>query len=172
MSKHEDNVSDDEFHDAISMDATKNNESEKKLRSTQETLNLFDDSKEPTHSESESSSSEDPDNIDEIGLKEEEEFISEEQKLINKEKADKFKEEGNESFKNQKYKESSEAYTKALMLCPLRYTKERSVFYANRAAAKIQLNLKDAAIEDCNKAIKHNPNYVRALMRYRHKVML
>jgi tetratricopeptide (TPR) repeat protein len=75
------------------------------------------------------------------------------------------KTEGNKRFKEELYSESIEFYTKALRLCPKQLTEDRAVMFANRSAAKSHLNLKEKAIQDCNKAIELKPNYVKALLR-------
>lgn len=46
---------------------------------------------------------------------------------------------GNELFRKQDYEPAIEAYTDALMACPLCFTKERSIMYSNRAACKYKL---------------------------------
>lgn len=103
--------------------------------------------------------------IDEEHLRELEKELTDDEKLKNKELADELKQKSNELFKNEQYTESVEMYTSALKLCPLEYTKERSILYANRAAAKIKLDAKNAAIDDCTKALELNPDYVRAALR-------
>ena len=47
--------------------------------------------------------------------------------------------EGNERFKAANYQGALESYTDALMLCPLDYTKDRSIMFSNRAATKYKL---------------------------------
>jgi tetratricopeptide (TPR) repeat protein len=75
------------------------------------------------------------------------------------------KTEGNKRFKEELYEESIEFYTKALRLCPKQFTEDRAVMFANRSAAKSHLNLKEKAIQDCDKAIQLKANYVKALLR-------
>ncbi|GIY83832.1 tetratricopeptide repeat protein 1 [Caerostris darwini] len=72
---------------------------------------------------------------------------------------------GNDCFKKAEYKESANLYTQALNTCPLKFQNDRSILYANRAAARIVLEKKEEAVLDCNKAIELNPNYVKALLR-------
>ena len=52
------------------------------------------------------------------------------------------KNEGNVKFKNQLYKEATDIYTNGLKLCPYSSTKERAILYANRAAARVNLENK------------------------------
>lgn len=91
--------------------------------------------------------------------------LSEDEKLANKEKSEEFKKEGNDFFKYMEYEKSIESYTSGLKICPFEFSNERSVLYANRGAAKIKLDFKAAAIEDCSKAIEFNPNYIKAYTR-------
>lgn len=46
---------------------------------------------------------------------------------------------GNEQFKNKLYLESVISYSNGLKICPLNFTNDRSVLYANRAASKHKL---------------------------------
>lgn len=91
--------------------------------------------------------------------------LSEDEKLANKEKSEEFKKEGNDFFKYMEYEKSVESYTSGLKICPVEFSNERSILYANRGAAKIKLDFKVAAIEDCSKAIEFNPNYIKAFTR-------
>ncbi|KAL1138193.1 hypothetical protein AAG570_009885 [Ranatra chinensis] len=105
------------------------------------------------------------DYIDEEKLKEKEAAYSEEDLKRLKEEANDFKLKGNQCFKIGEYKESALAYTEGLRICPLMYNQERAILYSNRAAAKMKIDLKESAIEDCSNAIQHDPNYVKAVMR-------
>ncbi|XP_061393778.1 tetratricopeptide repeat protein 1 [Musca vetustissima] len=105
------------------------------------------------------------DEIDEEALKEKEKSMTAEELEANKEKAQKMKLEANELFKNNESERAIDIYTEALGICPTTYTKDRAVLYGNRAAAKIKIENKKSAIEDCTKAIELWPEYVRALMR-------
>lgn len=53
-----------------------------------------------------------------------------------KDEAEKLKNEGNALFKTSEYVQAILVYTQGLQACPLVYSKERSILYANRAAAK------------------------------------
>ncbi|KAI8129486.1 hypothetical protein FF38_00569 [Lucilia cuprina] len=103
--------------------------------------------------------------IDENELAEKEKSMTPEELEANKEKADKMKLQANELFKNNQAEEAIDMYTEALKICPLKATKERAVLFGNRAAAKIKLDSKKTAIDDCSKAIELWPEYVRALLR-------
>ncbi|CAH1404676.1 unnamed protein product [Nezara viridula] len=105
------------------------------------------------------------DYIDEDELKTKELAYSEEDFQKLKSEAEVLKVKGNELFKNREYLESAETYTLALRTCPLLYPKDRAILYANRAAAKIKLELNESAIEDSSKAIELEPSYIKALLR-------
>lgn len=105
------------------------------------------------------------DEIDEHLLAEKEKSMTPEELEANKEKADNMKLEANALFKNNQAEEAIDLYTEALKICPLKASKERAVLFGNRAAAKIKLDSKKTAIDDCSKAIELWPEYVRALLR-------
>lgn len=91
--------------------------------------------------------------------------LTEEEMAANKDKSDAIKQNGNDVFKTGDYEKAIELYTEAIELCPKRYANERSILFNNRAAAHKHLDAKNAAIEDCTKAIDLNPVYVKALSR-------
>lgn len=103
--------------------------------------------------------------IDEEKMKEEEQELDEDEKMKRKQKSDELKQEGNEKFKSGEYLESVNIYTSALRICPLNFTKERSILYSNRSASKIKLEYNETALDDCKKAVELNPEYVKALLR-------
>ncbi|XP_014271706.1 tetratricopeptide repeat protein 1 [Halyomorpha halys] len=105
------------------------------------------------------------DYIDEDELKTKELAYSEEDFQKLKSEAEVLKIKGNDEFKNKEYMQSAQTYTLALRTCPLRYPKDRAILYANRAAAKIKLELSESAIEDSSKAIELEPSYIKALLR-------
>ncbi|XP_043794641.1 tetratricopeptide repeat protein 1 [Apis laboriosa] len=105
------------------------------------------------------------DNMDEEILKEREQNLSEEEKETLKAEAEKYKNEGNDLFKREEYLEAISVYTQGIQTCPLAYSKERSVLYANRAAAKLKCLDRESAISDCTKAIELNPSYVKVYAR-------
>lgn len=104
-------------------------------------------------------------NNDEESQRDYEKTLSPEQLIVNKEQADALKLEGNQQFKLEAYAQAIETYTKAIELCPLSYTNERSILFGNRGAAHIQLDSKQAAIADCSKALELNTNYMKVLTR-------
>lgn len=91
--------------------------------------------------------------------------LTEEEMEINYKEALKLKLDGNNEFKEEKFFESAKSYTKALKLCPMKYTEDRSILFANRGAAKAKLNRNESAIEDCTKAIELNDKYLKAYLR-------
>ncbi|KAL3269910.1 hypothetical protein HHI36_008967 [Cryptolaemus montrouzieri] len=107
----------------------------------------------------------DDDFIDEDQLKELEKTLNDEEIERRKEQALELKKRGNQEYKEQKYFDSVSTYTEALRICPTKYTTERSIFYANRAASKINIDRKKSAIDDCTKSIAFNDRYVRAYLR-------
>ena len=60
---------------------------------------------------------------------------------------------------------SLDKYTAGLRVCPLKFSQDRSVLYANRAQMKKSMGLNDMAVKNCSKAIELNPNYLKALLR-------
>ncbi|XP_076765303.1 tetratricopeptide repeat domain 1 [Xylocopa sonorina] len=103
--------------------------------------------------------------IDEELLKDRELNLSESDKERLRDDAEKHKNKGNDYFKSGEYKEAISMYTLGIQTCPLAYSKERSILYANRAAAKLKCLERESAIADCTKAIELNPGYVKAYIR-------
>lgn len=103
--------------------------------------------------------------INEEELAEKEKSMTPEELEANKEKANQMKLEANQLFKNNQAGEAVDIYTEALKICPLKDSKERAVLYGNRAAAKIKLESKKSALDDCSKALELWPDYVRVLLR-------
>ncbi|XP_033332746.2 tetratricopeptide repeat domain 1 [Megalopta genalis] len=103
--------------------------------------------------------------VDEELLKDREIGLTEDEKESLKNEAEKLKNEGNELFKNEEYLEAILTYTKALQACPLAYSNDRAVLYANRGAAKAKYMDKKSAIADCTKALELNPTYEKAMIR-------
>lgn len=91
--------------------------------------------------------------------------LTEEETEINYKEALKLKSNGNNEFKEEKFFDSVKSYTKALKICPLKYAEDRSILFANRAAAKAKLSRNESAIEDCTKAIELNDKYLKAYLR-------
>ncbi|KAH0630545.1 hypothetical protein JD844_013706 [Phrynosoma platyrhinos] len=75
------------------------------------------------------------------------------------------KNKGNEYFKAGKYEQAIQCYTEAIGLCPCGKNADLSTFYQNRAAAYEQLQKWKEVAQDCTKAVKLNPRYVKALFR-------
>ncbi|KAL1191089.1 Inactive TPR repeat-containing thioredoxin TTL3 [Cardamine amara subsp. amara] len=67
---------------------------------------------------------------------------------------------GNELFSSGRYSEASEAYGDGL-----KHNASNSVLYCNRAACWYKLGLWEKSVEDCNQALKIQPNYIKALLR-------
>lgn len=103
--------------------------------------------------------------IDDENQRENEKNLTEEEKLANKEKSDLIKADGNQAFKDGDYEKSIDLYTEGLKICPVDYNTERSILYGNRGAAKIKLDLKESAIDDCSKSIEFNTNYIKPYIR-------
>lgn len=102
---------------------------------------------------------------DEQLLKDREMSLTETEKQSLRDQAEKLKNQGNELFKNGEYMEAISTYTEGIQTCPLAYSKERSILYANRAAAKSKCLEKESAIADCTKAIELNPTYTKVISR-------
>lgn len=76
-----------------------------------------------------------------------------------------FKNDGNAFFKQGKFDEAIEYYTKAINLCPPNKKLELSTFHQNKAAALEKLENWQGVVEECSKAVDLNPRYVKALFR-------
>ncbi|XP_017875596.1 mitochondrial import receptor subunit TOM70 [Ceratina calcarata] len=81
------------------------------------------------------------------------------------ERAQVFKNVGNELFKIGKYDEAISKYNDAIEACPQDNTETLAIFYQNRAAAYEQLKKYSAVKADCTIALKLKPRYVKALLR-------
>jgi len=71
----------------------------------------------------------------------------------------------NQRYVSNEFEEAVSIYSEALDKCPLKFKEDRAIFYSNRAAAKLKMDKKDGALEDCNEALKQNPSYLKALVR-------
>ena len=67
---------------------------------------------------------------------------------------------GNELFSSGRFSEACSAYGEGL-----KYDTSNSVLYCNRAVCWSKLGLWDKSVEDCNHALKIQPNYTKALLR-------
>lgn len=83
---------------------------------------------------------------------------------ISAEEAQRRKQAGNEFYKEGDYKEAESCYTDALRSAHVS-TIDRSVFLANRAAARLKLGEFKAVIQDTTEALKLQPGYKKALAR-------
>lgn len=72
------------------------------------------------------------------------------------EQAEKFKNEGNNSYKIGNYRESIEFYTKAIEMCP-----KNPAYYGNRAAAYLMLNKYKETIEDAKTSTILDDKFVK-----------
>lgn len=97
--------------------------------------------------------------------KEAENQLSEETQLERLRESTKIKTSANNYYANGQYQDAISSYTAALNLCPLCFSKDRAVFFSNRAAAKYKQNDTTGAVEDCCDAILLDPNYVKAILR-------
>ena len=75
------------------------------------------------------------------------------------------KSQGNEFFKKSMLKEAVECYSKAIEHCPVNNSRELAVLFQNRAAAYEKLNLWEAVVADCSKAIQLDDRYIKAISR-------
>jgi tetratricopeptide (TPR) repeat protein len=76
----------------------------------------------------------------------------------------KFKEEGNDAFKNGNWDSAAKLYTKAINLQKTE-DKDLATFLKNRAAAYLKLKNYDAAVSDCDKSLEIVPHDPKALYR-------
>lgn len=67
---------------------------------------------------------------------------------------------GNDLFKSERVTEACSAYGEGLKLDP-----SNKVLYCNRAACWIKLGMWERSIEDCDHALRIDPNYTKALLR-------
>ena len=67
---------------------------------------------------------------------------------------------GNEFFNSGRFSEACSAYGEGL-----KYDTSNSVLYCNRAVCWSKLGLWENSVEECNHALKIQPNYTKALLR-------
>jgi len=72
----------------------------------------------------------------------------------------KAREQGNDLFKVAKFSDASMAYGEGL-----KYDPSNSVLHCNRAACWSKLEKWEKAVDDCNEALRIQPNYTKALLR-------
>lgn len=82
------------------------------------------------------------------------------EKFMSSEKAEEIKimvslikQQGNHSFVLGNIEEAAMKYTEALRICPLKFRKERTVLYSNRAQCQLLLGDSDSAISDTTRAL-------------------
>ncbi|XP_043259662.1 mitochondrial import receptor subunit TOM70 [Colletes gigas] len=81
------------------------------------------------------------------------------------EKAQRFKNKGNDYFNTGRYDEAIVQYNNAIDTCPVENTDDLATFYQNRAAAYEQLKKYSGVKADCTKALELKPRYAKALLR-------
>lgn len=103
--------------------------------------------------------------INEETLKALESKLTDEEKQERKLESRRLKDLGNERFKDGCYEAAIECYTDALTSCLMSDSVDRAVIYSNRAAAYMKLEKYESAVKDSSKALEHNPDYMKALLR-------
>lgn len=83
-----------------------------------------------------------------------------ESSTVNKAQAEKLKQLGNSQMSRKEYTEAIQSYTEAIGC-----DDANAVYYSNRAAAYSSLGEHQKAIDDAEKAIETNPNFVKAFSR-------
>lgn len=83
----------------------------------------------------------DPFFVDENQLKDEQ--LTDETKQERLSEALEYKKNGNDLYKQDKFLEALDLYTKALRVCPFEFSKDRSVFYSNRSLCFLKMVLKN-----------------------------
>lgn len=79
-------------------------------------------------------------------------------------KSEQYKERGNDFIKENKYEEAEKEYTEALAVDPAN-RKLNSVVYSNRALTFMKRKQWLKALDDLNKSLELDPNYVKSLTR-------
>lgn len=141
------NETDDEFEDAVEYQEKEKSDSifqekdkdiaeETENFNTKNTSNLNDSDEEQTKRKEDEESEE---KILEKKRIQEESLLSEEQLNEKFNSACDIKLEGNTQYNSSNWEEAIFSYTKALEICPLKFTAERSKFYSNRAACYMKI---------------------------------
>jgi len=99
---------------------------------------------------------------------EEEEDLAPEPPLVeyNAKFAAECKQEGNQHYLKGSLNLALKCYTDAIEFCPPANNEELAVYYANRAAARMQQKQYDKVVEDCSAAIESNPKYLKAYVYF------
>ncbi|CAF0855799.1 unnamed protein product [Brachionus calyciflorus] len=111
----------------------------------------------------EANQDDDPFYVDENLLKNEQ--LTNEQKEERLKEAQEHKTIGNDLFKQEKYLEALESYTKSLRVCPLDFAKERSIFYSNRSACFFKIKDNERCVAECTKSLEFDASFVKPLLR-------
>lgn len=107
----------------------------------------------------------DPYYIDESVLQAQDQDLNDEEKEEKLNESQKLKQLGNDEFKNEDYLKALDFYTQALRICPLKFPKERSVFYSNRSACYLKLKQNENCIAECAKSINLDATFLKPLLR-------
>lgn len=114
----------------------------------------------------EKAEADDEDEVDPLKMRQEEDDkLTEEEKEIRRKSAKALKDEGNVLYLAGENSSAIAKYSEGLELCPLCFKEDRAILFANRAAVHIKTDEKEAAIQDCSRAIDLKPDYVKALLR-------
>lgn len=154
MSDHE-----DEFEDAVEGPLSPQEQEEREMKSLEETrANCFQ-----KHGQKEESE----EDVLKEAQKAQEAVVEDDGHDRSLEEASKAKASGNEFFRDKKYLEAAEMYSKAIYYCPLgdEHKEQMAVFYGNRSACYASIGDNELAISDCTTALELNSNYLKVLMR-------
>jgi tetratricopeptide (TPR) repeat protein len=103
--------------------------------------------------------------IDESALAEQQKDWTDDQLSSARAGAQESKTEGNTHFLAERYVEAVRCYTECLKSCPVKFSKDRAVFYQNRGACKARLDQHDLAVADLSKAVELDPDYFKARLK-------
>lgn len=98
------------------------------------------------------------------------------------ETAAKYKEEGNQHFRNQQFEDAERSYsrcvyltilkclshkrvTRAIQTCPAEFVEDLAVYLGNRAACYASMGEHALVIDDCSAALEKKPDYGKVLVR-------
>eukprot|EP01060_Flectonema_neradi_P024447 TRINITY_DN332_c1_g1_i2.p1 TRINITY_DN332_c1_g1~~TRINITY_DN332_c1_g1_i2.p1 ORF type:complete len:548 (+),score=160.11 TRINITY_DN332_c1_g1_i2:154-1797(+) len=100
------------------------------------------------------------DTLDKLNKCQEAAKKAKEEAYFSEELCEKARLEGNEFFKTQKFKDAIDCYSEAIKRNP-----KAHAVYSNRAAAYIKMGAYDDAERDCNKCLKLEPTFTKAVTR-------